>query len=127
MMSSSNTTNNTILNILTQVRSTTIDIGAVQGHYISTAQLNAILTELGHSQGSQLSAPPSYATFDTDSSDSDGASLALRKSSLERRIRRKIAKLNTANSVARVQLNLELGQLRSELARIVRGIRQQQA
>jgi hypothetical protein len=122
---------NEIKNIITQVQSTQIRIGHVQGRYISDAQINRILDCL-----EQLMTYDNNSVTGTDSdltpteSNLSVASSSLRQTTslsdraviIRNDIRLKEIELACASKDQRTRVNLELGVLRSEASRVAKAI-----
>lgn len=110
---------NTIENIFDQVGNTTIDTGKSEGHYISSAQFGTLresvdsLVAIARTATAEESSPSKASTPST-------VSLAKgREPLLQEQLRVKEIELSAATPANRVRLNEELGQLKSERARIV--------
>lgn len=110
---------NQIRNILFQVNSTTVSIGRHEGHYISAAQVS-VLSDCAD----KLHKIELFSVVDTPSSSvvfpasSEEDAIRAQRAELARTIKRKTIELSSADKSHKPHLNIELGQLYSERARL---------
>jgi uncharacterized protein YicC (UPF0701 family) len=109
---------NSIRSILGQVRLTTIKAGHLDGHVLTSSQLDVIIDNLDQLEG--LS--PRCATPDFDDDDAFAA-LRAEKKVLDDQIAKKQFELITAPRERRSQLNEEIGRIQSRLAQVKKAIK----
>jgi len=115
----------TIRNILTQCNSTVISIGHTEGHFLSSKQF-AVLEECADTLESLESVAgvhtPTSSAITQASSEEDG--FRARRLELARELKQKQIRLTAAPPGDRSQINLEIGKLLSERARLDKLIKQ---
>jgi len=117
-----------IQNILKQCSTTTISIGHTEGHFLSAKQLT-ILAECADS----LEALESAIGINTPTSSAQGQNpteehvIRARRSQVAQEIKQKQIQLSTAAIAEKPQLNLDLGKLLSERAKLDKLIKQFEA
>jgi hypothetical protein len=118
-MDAAGSISNQIRNILAQVNNTTVSIGRQEGHYISSAQV-AVLSACADKLESLETLPvidtPSSSIVVPASSEEDV--IRAQRAELARIIKRKTIELSSADKSHKPSLNLELGKLYSERARL---------
>jgi len=123
-MSAEGNISNKIRSILHQVNSTVISIGNHDGHFISTAQL-AVLEECADDLDKFESTvgvnTPTTSEAAQDCTE-EGA-VRVRRAEVAREIKRKELLLATSGKSAKPTINLELGKLYSERAKLDRLIK----
>lgn len=115
----------TIRNILKQCNSTTIAIGHTEGHFLSSKQF-AVLEECADSLENFESVAgidtPTTSAITQASSEEDG--FRARRLELARELKQKQVRLTAAAPGDRSQINLEIGKLLSERAKLDKLIKQ---
>jgi len=115
----------TIRNILEQCNSTTISIGHTEGHFLSSKQF-AVLEECADTLESLESVAgidtPSSSAITQASTEEDG--VRSRRLQLAREIKQKQIQLIAASPSNRSQINLDIGKLLSERAKLDKLIKQ---
>lgn len=115
----------TIRNILEQCNSTTISIGHTEGHFLSSRQF-AVLDECADTLESLESVAgvdtPSTSSITQASTEEDG--VRSRRLQLAREIKQKQIQLTAASPGNRSQINLDIGKLLSERAKLDKLIKQ---
>jgi len=120
-----NSTINIIKNILAQCNSTVISIGHTEGHFLSSKQL-VVLKECVD----DLTDLESVADIDTPSSSqiteasTEEDAVRARRLQLAREIRNKQLQLASTSAANRSEINLDIGKLLSERARLDKLIKQ---
>jgi hypothetical protein len=110
---------NTIRNIIQQFNSTTITIGHYEGHFISTAQaavLESCADSLEHLESVAGIDTPTTSQITAASNEEDG--VRARRLEVAREIKKKQITLTKAISSQRPTINLEIGKLLSERAKL---------
>jgi len=122
---SDNSIAHTIRNILAQCNSTTISIGHTEGHFLSSKQF-AVLEECADTLESLESVAgvdtPSSSAITQASTEEDG--VRSRRLQLAREIKQKQIQLTAASPGNRSQINLDIGKLLSERAKLDKLIKQ---
>jgi hypothetical protein len=115
----------TIRNILAQCNSTVITIGQVEGHYLSSRQF-AVLEECADTLENLETIAgidtPTSSQITAASSEEDG--IRARRLEVSRLVKRKQIELTAAKPTKREAINLEVGKLLSERAKLDRLIKQ---